>query len=108
MHSKKKELDTWIQSLDLPLIVTPPPAGGAPVIGLPIYSGFQCNTPGCAFLSRSAELIHRHCSKVHKVESQKMQKEQKHYSIVQLQSLFTKNPVYFVVELDSAVTPPCL
>ena len=87
-----------------------PPDHSPFIPGLAHKEGFVCNAVTCNSRTASQEVIERHCSKEHSIDSRQKQRERQAYSTVTLQHLFAKAPEYFIVNPDmsapSATTSP--
>jgi superfamily II DNA helicase RecQ len=99
-----KDIKTWIQAQDIAEAVSHPLDYSPFIQGLSHSIGYVCNTGECTDRTTSEELIQRHVSKVHGVDSRRKQRERRVYSKVVLQRFFAKVPEYFIVQSD-ATTP---
>jgi hypothetical protein len=73
--------------------VVRPPHGQTRVEGLRVHDGWSCNVGSCTTVSTSHDAIRQHCSRVHRLNV----KAAGVVSQVKLQTLFVKNPQYFIV-----------
>jgi len=75
-----KDVERWVHSQNIATTVTQPPDHSPFIHGLQFYEGFSCVvTKLCRYLSTSEEVIQRHCSKEHHVDTRRRQKERLMY-----------------------------
>lgn len=105
-----KKIQVWINAQEIADVVSCPPDHSPFIPGLAHKEGFVCNAVTCNSRTASQEVIERHCSKEHSIDSRQKQRERQAYSTVTLQHLFAKAPEYFIVNPDmsapSATTSP--
>ena len=73
--------------------VVQPSHGQTRVDGLRVHDGWSCNVGRCTAVSINRDVIGHHCSRVHRLNV----KAAGVVSRVKLQTLFVKNPQYFIV-----------
>ncbi len=103
-----KEIQSWVVTQNVTAAVRFPADNSAFIHGLQFHNDFLCTaTESCSFRIASKEIIGRHCSKEHGVDTRRKQRERSLYRRVMLQCLFAKATEYWIVqtELGSASTP---
>ena len=97
-----KDIETWLRTQDIVNAVSNPPDHSPFIAGLTHENGYVCNTGDCTYRTTSEEIIQRHVSKEHGIDSRRKQRERHIYSKVLLQFFFAKAPDYFIVEPSAA------
>ena len=97
-----KDIETWLRTQDIVNAVSNPPDHSPFIAGLTHENGYVCNTGDCTYRTTSEEIIQRHASKEHGIDSRRKQRERHIYSKVLLQFFFAKAPDYFIVEPSAA------
>jgi hypothetical protein len=66
-----KDIQTWIETQDIADAVSHPSDYSPFIPGLSHESGYVCNTGGCTYRITSEEIIQRHASKEHGINSRR-------------------------------------
>jgi len=93
-----KEAKGWIEGLNLSDSVTLPKHYSAPIEGLSIRKGWVCNVSSCLFVSLSTEVIERHISKEHGLDTKVKRREKDAILSTSLQRFWAKPPTLIIVD----------
>lgn len=102
--ARRDEVQQYIETEHVQETVTEPPHGSAPISGLQILSGWQCNVNQCSILSQSKIVVEKHCSKEHGMNSKRRREEVGAIVQVSLQHWFAKSNKYWIVDFRATTT----